>query len=329
MKLNTKYMGLELKNPLVPSASPLSKSLDSLRELEDVGAGAVVLYSLFEEQIEFEGMEMDHYLEYGSESYSESLSYFPQPGEFTRGPEEYLEHVRKCKEALDIPVIASLNGASAGGWVDYAKKIEEAGADGLELNVYFMPTDPQTAASEVEETYIDIVGEVCQKVSMPIAVKLHPFLTSVPAMSRRLVDAGAKGLALFNRFYEPDIDPEKLEVISDLQLSTPYDARLALRWIGILHKRVAADLAATSGVHSGRDAVKLMMAGAQVVHLCSALLKHGPARLRRVREEIIGWMEEHEYASVEDLTGSMSQKSCPDPTAFERANYIKVLQSYV
>ncbi len=328
MDLRTKYLGLELKNPLVPSSSPLSKQLDSLRQLEDAGASAIVLYSLFEEQIEFDGMEMDHYLEYGSESYSESVSFFPQPQEFVRGPEEYLEHIREAKESLEIPIIASLNGASAGGWVEYAKRIAEAGADALELNIYFLPTDPQQPIGEIEETYLDIITEVSRTIDLALTVKLHPFFSSLPSMARRMVEAGANGLTLFNRFYEPDINPEKLEVEAELDLSSAFESRLALRWIGILHQRVRADLAASTGIYTGRDAIRMLMAGASVTHLCSALLKHGIPQLTRIREEMIGWMDENEYESVADLMGTMSQKSCPDPTAFERANYIKTLNSY-
>ncbi len=328
MDLRSKYLGLELKNPLVPSASPISRKLDGLRALEDAGAPAVVLYSLFEEQIEFDSMEMEHFLEYGSESYAESVNYFPEPTEFTRGPEEYLEHIRKAKDALDIPVIASLNGASPGGWIDYGRRIQEAGADALELNIYFLPTDPQTPVGEIEETYIDIVSEICRSVELAIAVKMHPYFSSIPSMARRLVEAGAQGLALFNRFYEPDIRPEELEISSEIELSSGYESRMALRWIGILYHRVRAELAATSGIYSGRDAIKMLMAGAQVTHLCSALLHHGMAHLRRVQEEMLRWMEENEYSSVSELIGSMSQKSCPDPTAFERANYIRVLNDY-
>ncbi|MDQ7006864.1 MAG: dihydroorotate dehydrogenase-like protein [Acidobacteriota bacterium] len=328
MDLTTQYMGLELRSPLVPSSSPLTRQLDSLRALEDMGAGAVVLYSLFEEQIEFEGLELDHYLEYGSESTAEAISYYPAPGDFARGPEAYLDLIRRAKEAMEIPVIASLNGASPGGWTEYARKIEQAGADALELNIYFLPTDPQQPLGEVEDTYVDLTREVVGAVGLPVAVKMHPFLTSVPIMARRLTDAGARGLSLFNRFYEPDIDPEQLEVITDLQLSTPDDARLPLRWIGILHGRIGADLAATGGVHSGRDAVKMLMAGARVVHLCSALLKQGVPHLRRIESDLGAWLEENEYGSVRELIGTMSQKCCPDPSAFERANYIKVLHSF-
>jgi dihydroorotate dehydrogenase (fumarate) len=328
MDLTTSYMGLTLKNPLAPNSSPLTQDLGSIRRLEDSGAAMLVLYSLFEEQIAFETNELEHFLSYGAESYAEAVSYFPQPAEFRRGPEEYLDHLRRAKEAVDIPVLASLNGASPGGWVDYARKIEQAGADGLELNIYFLPTRPDQSVAEVEQTYADIVGEVRNAVRLPLAVKMHPYFTSIPEMARRLVQSGAQGLALFNRFYQSDIDPENLEVQPNLQLSTPYESRLALRWLAILHDKVSCDLAATGGVHGGRDAIKLIMAGASVVHVCSALLKYGPNHLGRIRDEIVNWMEENEHTSVRALIGSMSQKSCPDPQAFERANYIKTLQSY-
>lgn len=329
MDLTTTYMGLKLKNPLVPSSSPLSRDVSTIRQLEDAGAAAVVLYSLFEEQITHETAEMEHFLSYGAESTAEAMSFFPDPGEFHRGPEEYLEHVRRTKDAVGIPVIASLNASSPGAWVDYAKKIEAAGADGLELNIYFLPTEAEQPVAEIEQVYTDIVADVRGAVRMPIAVKMHPFHTSIPEMARRLSRAGANGLALFNRFYQPDIDPENLEVQPNLQLSTPYETRLAMRWLAILHKQVPCDLAATGGVHGGRDAIKLMMAGASVVHVCSALLKYGIYHLRRIKDEMHGWLEEHEYEDVRSLVGSMSQKSCPDPKAFERANYIKTLHSYV
>lgn len=328
MNLSTKYMGLELENPFVPSSSPLSKEVDGVRQLEDAGASAVVLYSLFEEQINFESEKVEHFLEYGAESFAEALSYFPEPQEFRRGPEEYLEHIRQCKAAVKIPVIASLNAAAAGNWTEYALKMQEAGADALELNVFFLPTDVSQRTEDIESVYTDVAADVVKTLSIPVAVKMHPYFTSIPSMARRLVAAGAKGLALFNRFYEPDIEPDALEVVSNLQLSQPYDARLPLRWIGILYGQVKADLAATGGVHSGEEAVKLIMAGASVVHLCSSLLKYGIPHLGRVREDVMRFMEEHEYAGVEDMRGSMSQRSCPDPSMFERANYIKVLQSY-
>lgn len=328
MDLTTSFLGLKLKNPLVPSASPLSKELDTVRQMEDAGAAAVVFYSLFEEQIEFETSELDHYRQFGSESYAEALSYFPEPAEFRRGPEEYLEHLRRAKEAVDIPLIGSLNAASPGGWVDYARKIEQAGADGLELNVYFLPTDLNQPQAEIEDVYIDIAREVRQAVKIPLLFKLHPYFTSVGHTARHLEEAGVNGLELFNRFYQPDIDPENLEVFPNLQLSTPWESRLATRWLALLYGRVRCDLSATSGVHSGRDAVKMLMAGASAVHLCSALLKYGVYHLKRVQEELEAWMEENEYAAVSQMIGTMSQKSCPDPAAFERANYIKVLQSY-
>ncbi|MEN6525020.1 MAG: dihydroorotate dehydrogenase-like protein [Candidatus Polarisedimenticolia bacterium] len=329
MDLTTTYMGLRLKSPLVPSASPLSREVPQVRLLEDAGAGAIVLHSLFEEQLEFETKELDHFMEYGAESYAEAVSYFPDPGDFHRGPEEYLEHVRRTKEAVEMPVIASLNAASPGGWTEYAKKIEQAGADGLELNIYFLPTECGRSAAEVERVYEDVVGEVRKEVKIPLAVKMHPYHTSVPEMARRLAAAGANGLALFNRFYQPDLDPENLEVQPNIQLSTPYEARLAMRWIAILYKQVDADLAATGGVHSGRDAVKMLMCGANVVHVCSALLKYGAEHLRRIEEELAAWMDRNEYESVSKLVGVMSQRKCPDPNAFERANYIKTLHSYV
>ncbi len=329
MDLTTTYLGLTLKNPLVPSASPLSRELSTLRQLEDAGASAVVLYSLFEEQITHESAEIDHYMDYGAESFAEALSYFPNPGEFHRGPDEYLDHVRRAKESVDIPIVASLNAASPGGWVEYAKKIEQAGADALELNVYFLPTDPAQPVGDIETIYSDIVKDVRAAVAFPITVKMHPYFSSIPEMAKRLEKAGAQGLALFNRFYQPDIDPENLEVQPNLQLSTPYETRLAMRWLAILYKQVHCDLAATGGVHGGRDAIKLLMSGANAVHVCSALLKYGIYHLRRIREEMVLWMEENEYDSVVSLIGSMSQKNCPDPRAFERANYIKTLQSYL
>ena len=329
MDLTTTYMGLRLKSPLVPSASPLSREVPQVRLLEDAGAGAIVLHSLFEEQLEFETKELDHFMEYGAESYAEAVSYFPDPGDFHRGPEEYLEHIRRTKEAVEMPVIASLNAASPGGWTEYAKKIEQAGADGLELNIYFLPTECGRSAADVERVYEDVVGDVRKEVRIPLAVKMHPYHTSVPEMARRLAAAGANGLALFNRFYQPDLDPENLEVQPNIQLSTPYEARLAMRWIAILYKQVDADLAATGGVHSGRDAVKMLMCGANVVHVCSALLKYGAEHLRRIEEELAAWMDRNEYESVSKLVGVMSQRKCPDPNAFERANYNKTLHSYV
>ncbi len=328
MDLATTWMGLSLENPLVPSASPLTRDVDTLRKLEDAGAGAVVLYSLFEEQIEFEARELEHYLEFGAESYAEAVDYFPRPGEYARGPQEYLDFVRAAKEALGIPVVASLNAQDPGAWTDWAGRIAEAGADALELNVYWLPTDPETSCREIEARYVEVVGEVAAAVDIPVAVKMHPFFTNPAEMARRLARAGARGLALFNRFYQPDIDPENLEVVPELQLSDSWDLRLPLRWVAILHGRVGADLSLTGGVLSGRDAVKALMAGARVVHLCSALLRYGIPHLRRVREELVRFLEEHGYGSVDEVVGTMSQRNCPDPGAFERANYIRVLQSF-
>ncbi len=328
MDLATTWMGLALENPLVPSASPLTRDVDSLRKLEDAGAGAVVLYSLFEEQIEHEARELDHYLEFGAESYAEAVDYFPRPAEYVRGPREYLDFVRAAKEALSIPVVASLNARDPGAWTDWAARIADAGADALELNVYWLPTDLETSCREIEARYVEVVSEVAAAIDIPVAVKMHPYFTNPGEMARRLARAGARGLALFNRFYQPDIDPENLEVVPELQLSDAWDLRLPLRWVAILHGRVGADLSLTGGVLSGRDAVKALMAGARVVHLCSALLRYGIPHLRRVREELERFLAEHGYGSVEEVVGTMSQRNCPDPEAFERANYIRVLQSF-
>ncbi len=328
MDLATTWMGLSLENPLVPSASPLTRDVDSLRRLEDAGAGAVVLYSLFEEQIEHEARELDHYLEFGAESYAEAVDYFPRPGEYARGPGEYVDFVRAAKDALSIPVVASLNARDPGAWTDWAGRIAEAGADAIELNVYWLPTDLETSCREIEARYVEVVSEVSAAIDIPVAVKMHPYFTNPGEMARRLARAGARGLALFNRFYQPDIDPENLEVVPELQLSDAWDLRLPLRWVAILHGRVGADLSLTGGVLSGRDAVKALMAGARVVHLCSALLRYGIPHLRRVREELARFLEEHGYGSVEEVVGTMSQRNCPDPEAFERANYIRVLQSF-
>ena len=328
MDLSTTYLGLKLKNPLVASASPLCGDLDTLKNMEDKGISAVVLQSLFEEQIRHESGELDHYLTEGTESFAEALSYFPQPKDFVRGPDDYLEHIRKAKEALSIPVIASLNGVSAGGWMDCAKQMQQAGADALELNIYYIPTDPDLPGSEVEQIYVDDVKAVKSCVSIPVAVKLNPFFSNMANMAKRLDSAGADGLVLFNRFYQPDIDLETLEVVPNLNLSTSADSRLPLRWIAILYGHVGADLAATSGIHKSEDVLKVLMAGASVAMTTSALLLHGLERAGEILRGMKAWMEEKEYVSVRQMIGSMSQKSCPEPTAFERANYMKALQSY-
>jgi dihydroorotate dehydrogenase (fumarate) len=328
MDLTTTYLGLKLANPLVPSASPLTADVGSIRQLEDAGAAAVVLHSLFEEQIRHEAAELEHYMEHGTERYAEMLSFFPQADEFRLGPEEYLEHIRKAKEAVDIPVIASLNGMTVGGWTEYARKMEQAGADALELNVYFLATDPQLAGPEVEEVYVDILQAVKGSVKIPVAMKLSPFFSATAATAQRLDEAGVGALVLFNRFYQPDIDLEKLEVTPNLVLSTTHELRLPLRWIAILHGKLRASLAATSGVWTGTDVVKLVMAGADATQMCSVLLHKGVGELRVILDDLQTWMKQHEYESVEQMKGSMSQKSVEDPTAFERANYMRTLNSY-
>jgi dihydroorotate dehydrogenase (fumarate) len=325
--LTTKYLGLKLRSPLVPSASPLSQEISSIRRLEDAGAAAIVLYSLFEEQLRLETLELDHHLSVGTESFAESLTFFPEPSEFRLGPEGYLEHIRKAKEAVDIPVIASLNGATVGGWTKFAQQIEQAGADALECNIYYIPTDPDLKAADIEQTYVDIVWAVKSAISIPVTVKVSPFFTNFAHVAKRLDDAGADGLVLFNRFYQPDIDLEELEIRPNVLLSTPQALRLPLTWIGILYGRLRASLAATSGVHEAQDAIKLLMAGASVTMMCSALLRNGINHLRHVERGILDWMEQHEYESVHQMQGSMSQLRCPDPSAFERAQYMRAVKS--
>lgn len=325
--LTTTYLGMKLRTPLVPSASPLSQELDSIRRLEDAGASAVVLYSLFEEQLRQERFELDHHLTAGTESFAESLTYFPQPGEFRLGPEGYLNHIRKAKESVRIPIIASLNGATVGGWTDYARQIEQAGADALECNIYSIPTDLDVPGVEIEQTYVDIVKAVKAAVSIPVAVKLSPFFSNMANVAKRLDHEGANGLVLFNRFYQPDIDLDELEITPNVLLSTPQALRLPLTWIGILYGRIRASLAATSGVHGPEDVIKLLMVGADVTMLCSTLLRNGITHLRYIEHGLLEWMERHEYESVQQMKGSMSQLRCPDPTAFERAQYMKAVKS--
>ena len=326
--LKTTYLGLHLKNPLVASASPLSKKVANARRLEDAGAAAIVLYSLFEEQITHESHELDHYLERGTHSYAESLSYFPDLDTYNMGPEPYLEHLYQIKRAVDIPVIGSLNGISTGGWVSYAQGIEQAGADALELNIYYLPTDPDLSSAELEDEYVRLVREVRATVKIPIALKLSPFFTALPHVAKRFVQAGANGLVLFNRFYQPDFDLEALEVVPNVELSTSYEVRLPLRWIALLYGRIEADFALTSGVHTAQDVLKAMMAGANVTMMTSALLQHGMGRLMHILTDMQEWMVEHEYGSIQEMKGSMSQRAVADPAAFERANYMKALSSY-
>ena len=328
MNLSTTYLNLSLKNPLVASSSPLCENLDNLRRMEDAGIAAVVLHSLFEEQITIQSVDLDHYLSYGTDSFSEALSYFPDMSYYNLGPDGYLEHIRKAKETVDIPIIASLNGYSTGGWIKYARLMEEAGADALELNIYYVATEPHTTAQDVEQMYIDLVGNVASSVKIPVAVKLSPYFSATANIAHRLTLAGARGLVLFNRFYQPDLDLDNLDVIPNLILSTSDELRLRLRWTAILHGQVETDLAVTGGVHTAQDVLKCMMAGANVAMMTSALLLRGIGYVSKVYMDMITWMEEHEYESIHQMQGSMSQKSVSDPTAFERANYMRVLRSY-
>jgi dihydroorotate dehydrogenase (fumarate) len=328
MDLSTTYLGLTLRTPLVPSASPLSEEIDNIKRMEDAGASAVVLYSLFEEQIVQERLELHDRLTQGTESFAEALTYFPQPPQFHLGPEEYLNHIRKAKAAVAIPVIASLNGTSIGGWTNYAQQMQQAGADALELNVYYVPTDMELSVDEIEQTYVDILTTVKSVVTVPVALKLGPFFSNMARMARRLDQAGANALVLFNRFYQPDIDLDALEIRPRVLLSTPQALRLPLTWIGILYGRIRANMAATSGIHHASDVLKMLMVGADVAMLCSVLLKHGIEHIRVIEQGIRQWMEEHEYESVQQMKGSMSQQNCANPAAFERALYISTLQSY-
>ncbi|WP_413161680.1 dihydroorotate dehydrogenase-like protein [Capilliphycus salinus ALCB114379] len=329
MDITTTYLGLNLRSPLVPSAAaPLSEDLDNIKRLEDAGAGAVVLHSLFEEQLLREKFELQHHLEYGTESFAEALTYFPEPDEFHVGPELYLDHIRQAKQAVQIPIIASLNGFSSGGWVEYAKLMQDAGADAIELNIYYVPTDFNMSGAQVEQNYIETLREVKAEVNIPVAVKLSPFFSNMANMAKQLDEAGADGLVLFNRFLQPDINPEELEAETGSVLSHAQDMRLPMRWIAILYGRINADLASTSGIQRGRDAIKLLMAGAKVTHVCSALLRHGIPYIKVMEEEIKHWMEEHEYESVKQMQGSMCQLHCEDKSAYERAQYMKAITSY-
>jgi dihydroorotate dehydrogenase (fumarate) len=328
MDLSTKYLGLKLRSPLVVSASPLSEDLGNLKRMEDAGAAAVVLYSLFEEQLRQDRLELHEHLEHGTESFAEALTYFPDAGEYRLGPEEYLKHIAAAKKSTQIPIIASLNGSSAGGWTEYARKIQQAGADALELNIYYIPTDMNLTGTEVEMTYLDILKSVKANVSIPVAVKLSPFFSSFANMAKRLDQAGADGLVLFNRFYQPDIELESLEVKPNILLSTPMAMRLPLRWIALLQGKVKASLAATSGIHRASDALKMLLVGADVTMLCSTIIRHGIPQIAMIERDLTDWMEEHEYESVSQLKGSLSQKNCAEPAAFERAQYMKALTGY-
>ena len=328
MDLTTTYMGIDLKNPIVPSASPLSEDLDNIRRMEDAGAAAVVMYSLFEEQITLESHQLDHYLSYGVESFAEALSYFPDMETYKVGPDDYLNRIRQAKESVDIPIVGSLNGVSTGGWIDYARKIEAAGADALELNVYYIPTDLNMTGVEVEQMYLDVLRDVKKVVSIPVALKLSPFFSATANMAHQLAEAGADALVLFNRFYQPDFDLENLEVVPRLVLSSTYELTLPLRWVAILYGRVPVDFAITSGVHSVEEVLKGLMAGAKVAKMASELLKNGIPRIDQILDGMVQWMEEYEYESVGQMQGSMSQQSVGEPAAFARANYMKTLASW-
>jgi dihydroorotate dehydrogenase (fumarate) len=328
MDLTTKYLGLKLRSPLVVAASPMSEDIDNIKRMEDAGAAAVVLYSLFEEQLHQDRLDLDSNLNRGTESYAEALSYFPEPDDFRLGPEEYLKHIAAAKKATRIPIIASLNGSTEGGWTDYARKIQHAGADAIELNIYYIPTDLNLTGTEVEMNYLDILKAVKATVTIPVAVKLSPFFSNFANMARRLDQAGANGLVLFNRFYQPDIELESLEVKPNILLSTPMAMRLPLRWIALLYSRVSASLAGTSGIHRASDVLKMLMAGADVTMLCSTIIRHGIPQIAIIERDLTTWLAEHEYESISQLKGSLSQAKCPEPAAFERAQYMKALTSY-
>jgi len=326
--LKTKYLGFELKNPLVASASPLTKKVETVQALEAAGISAVVMYSLFEEQIIRDSLKLNEDIERTQFVHPESLDFFPDFGQYSIGPESYIDHLKKVKESVNIPVIGSLNGVSTGGWIEYAQKIEQAGADALELNLYYLPTDIELTSAQLENAYVTLVQDIRGKINIPIAVKLSSSFTALPNFAKRLSDAGANGLVLFNRFYQPDFDLDELEVVPNLYLSKSQELRLPLRWIALMYGRVDVDFALTSGVHKAEDLLKAMMAGAKVAMTASALLKKGPKRATKILSELKTWMEENEYESIQQMQGSMSQKAVAEPATLERANYMKVLSSY-
>ncbi|HEX9781292.1 MAG TPA: dihydroorotate dehydrogenase-like protein [Opitutaceae bacterium] len=326
MNTETKYLGLRLKNPLMPGASPLVDDLDTVRKLEDAGASAIVMHSLFEEQAIQDQWSSFKLSEGMSDSFSEATSFFPKQEDYQLGPDQYFERIRTIKEAVDVPVIASLNGTRIGGWIDYARNIERAGADALELNIYYVATDPAESADEVESRTLDVLRAVRASVQLPIAVKLSPYFSSLAHFASQIDSLGANGIIVFNRFYQPDIDPDALETVSKLELSTSSELRLRLRWLGVLFGTVKCSLACSGGVHRAVDAIKAIMAGADAVQCVSSLLHFGPGHLRMMLESMHHWMVEHEYESLDQMRGSMSLRHCPDPAAYERANYLKVLQ---
>jgi dihydroorotate dehydrogenase (fumarate) len=328
MNLTTTYLGLKLRTPFVPSASPLSEKIENIKRMEDAGASAIVFHSLFEEQVRQDHHDLEFYLNQGTESYAESLTYFPQRNEFPVGPDAYVEHIARAKQLVSIPIIGSLNGTSFGGWMKYAQQIQQAGADALELNLYSVPSTPERSAEDIESEYLTIIASTKAQLKIPVAVKLSPYFTNFAHFARRADRNGADGLVLFNRFYQPDIELETLEVSPNVLLSTPMAMRLPMRWIAMLYGRIGANLAATSGIHRATDALKMLMAGADVTMLCSVLLRRGIGHIKVMEQEMRDWMEQHEYDSVEQLKGSMSQMHCPDPVAFERAQYMKALATY-
>jgi dihydroorotate dehydrogenase (fumarate) len=326
MKLATTYLGLPLKNPVMPGASPLVDKLDNVRRLEDAGAAAIVLHSLFEEQITNEQIAEFAHTENPAESFSEAVSYFPKMEDYALGPDRYLDQISRIKASVEIPVIASLNGVTKGGWIDYARLIQEAGADALELNVYYIATDPDEPGTAVERRTVDILAAVRESITIPVAVKLSPFFSSPGHFAKQLDALGAAGVILFNRFYQPDIDIEQLEATHRLDLSNSTELRLRLRWAAILHGHLKADIAVSGGVHTVEDIIKAIMCGASVVQVVSCLLKYGPSHIGELITGLGRWLEEHEYKSVDEMRGSMSLRHCPDPSVFERANYLRVLQ---
>jgi dihydroorotate dehydrogenase (fumarate) len=326
--LRSSYLGLDLKNPVVVSSSPLQKELDNIRRMEDAGAAAVVMHSLFEEQIRLESRNLDRWLEQGTESYAESLRYLPDLEGYNLGPEGYLKHLAKAKKRVGIPVIGSVNGVSKGGWTRYARMMEEAGADAIELNTYYLATDPEMTGAEVEQMYCDLVAEVRAAVRVPLAVKLSPMFSAMSNMARKLDRTGVNGLVLFNRFYQPDFDLEALEVVETLELSHSYELLPRLTWVAILYGQIGADMAITGGVHTGSDVLKCMMAGARAAMMTSALLENGIGHIEKVLKEVKAWMTDHEYESIRQMQGSMARQAVSDPAAFERTNYMQVLSSY-
>jgi dihydroorotate dehydrogenase (fumarate) len=328
LNLNTKYLGLQLSNPLVIAACPITGKVDWLKKLEEAGAAAAVMPSLFEEQIEHEEEEITKLHEFGTESFPEALSYFPDEQDYRTGPEEYLERIGEAKKAVKMPIIASLNGTTTGGWVRYAKSMQEAGADAIELNIYYIAADTETSGCDVEKQYLDLVAAVKQSLTIPLAVKVGPYFSAMGNMAKRLTEAGADGLVLFNRFLQPDIDLETLDTNPKLLLSDPYELLLPLRWVAILRGRVDASLAITSGIHDAYSLAKALLAGADVGMVASAIYQDGLEQVSRILRGLQDWMKEKEYDSVEQLKGSVSQQNCPDPEAFARGNYMKALTSF-